>query len=383
VGGSSVGNCTSTAYPGACHIFSVTSTQTITVERLDADLTLTTPNALPLLIGDTVTFNAGVEETTELTAFPANLDSWEWTPTGGSPVGVCSWASWTCKLRLTAPGTMKIRGKVNGVAKTKELYISVLKPVLKISPPVAWAHVGQTTTHTASIMPTVDSNNNPIPWSVTNWKFRLAAPLPSGWIEGFTCAGLITCVFGPYTSPNENNATISVYATINGVADSATVPVIVVPCPTNNAPLDDPDVRQALKAQQDSSVTDGHERGGWIFYNPQTGRYTVLPDVDAIGAPTDCEFHLSNAPPLSLGDDWKPVALYHTHMRKPGDRLTCSRKYGMTARNGPSPEDMAAVDSSGRSQYIIDHDEVWYVSFPTKSVGGPWKYRGSGAAFPW
>jgi hypothetical protein len=109
-------------------------------------------------------------------------------------------------------------------------------------------------------------------------------------------------------------ATVTVFATINTVPDSAKGQVILAPCPTDNFPLDDPDIRKALKAQQDTSVAEGLERGGWIFYNTETGRYT--PVTDLWRSRTDCEHNFSG-PPLHLPPEWIPFGVWHTQ-QKPG-----------------------------------------------------------------
>lgn len=151
--------------------------------------------------------------------------------------------------------------------------------------------------------------------------------------------------------------------------------------PTNNRPLDDPNIRAGLKTQQALSVSEGLERGGWIFFNPATGRYTLVVDLDV--SRSDCK-HGFGAPPRDQPYGSIPVGTWHTHPKNPGQTLTCPQKPpGTQAANGPSPEDKQAVRDSGRPVYVMDNNEVWFISFPRQSIPPSWKHTGSGAACQW
>jgi hypothetical protein len=155
----------------------------------------------------------------------------------------------------------------------------------------------------------------------------------------------------------------------------------VVPCPTDIRPLVDPDVRTALKSQQALWVSEGRERGGWISCNVDTGRYTLVPNLDVNRS--DCN-HAFKSSPAILAPEWMAVGTWHTHPKNPGQPLTFPQKArGSTAANGPSPEDKQAVLESGRPVYVMENNEVWFISFPCQNFSPASKHTGPGAACQW
>jgi hypothetical protein len=218
---------------GPCFYYS-TDGQTVTLERVAAELALTVTDPNPDY-QDSVSFRLSVSPgSVDSKDIPWTLQTVTWTPDDGSyglPTQPCQWTSFqpvdvgavrTCTSPVWKSGTLTVTAIVNGQSQTRSVHITIRRPVLKISPERSDIVVGDTLVHTVSVTPATKKNGSPASWQVTNWRFKQT--VPQFW-SGQACGAVLTCKTGPYQIYDQ--AEITVYATINGTADSALAIVTV------------------------------------------------------------------------------------------------------------------------------------------------------------
>ena len=130
----------------------------------------------------------------------------------------------------------------------------------------------------------------------------------------------------------------------------------MIEAPSGTELLADPTVQSAFAAAWADSFADDpqlrHEEGGFIYYNPTTGKIAVRRTLPG----RRNELDLSSPPPVK---DSYLVGLFHTH---PSPSAT-----GWMP--DPSAEDHKLADGAGVPFFTISEEQV-YVIGPARRVGG-------------
>ena len=272
---------------GACYYYSTTG-QTVEIEKVRADFDLVaTPDMVDYQ--DTVSFVASISPgSVGGRDVPWGPDSVRWEPEDGSYSGwsqPCAWNSFvpvnsgavrTCRGAMTRSGTLTVFVRVNGEPQSRSVYVVVRRPKLMISPTYSTVLVGGSLSHTASVIPATKANGQPVSSQITSWYFRQTKP--PFW-SGQGCGAVTQCNTGPY-GMNEDGAILTVYATINGVADSAQATIRVRPAYlTLTATPDFVTSGDSVSFAANVSPGSGHtfQVTGW--------RWDPFPDVGGISAP--------------------------------------------------------------------------------------------------
>jgi hypothetical protein len=283
--------------------------------------------------------------------------SWRFQPdSGGPPIAICAANQVTCGFRPLTPGRVYVRARFNNSGwqfqSHRAVNVALVKLVLVASRRGVSAGEPVNFTLVASpARPIAASNWGWTPASTRSADFaRVAlseaiAPIAQGVALSGCTGGDLSCVW-------QVNGTMwkRVTALVNGRPKADSVRVVVVPCPTGDPILDDPDIRSALKDlwelsdgdSQDSTIFSNRKEQGGLFYQDTiSGRYTFVPatiysdQCRNISWPPD-------PPPPGL----KLVGRIHTHPVMPGATVACPNTdfAGYEWRNYPSPGEHSRAD---------------------------------------
>ncbi len=353
------------ALPGACGnpqipyapMYTVSGSQTVSVEALDSAHVDPTPNASAVPPGDTVSYTIRVDwdPTFTVTGF------WVWvsdtTTNNSTIVGNCARQK-TCRVVVRERGHVEVNGiaTLGGSLNSRSAVMGIEPPPFQVTAAPVSIAGPQPVTFTASV-------NAPIEWALASWTWRpdngTGGISPSNCtVSEKTCTRTIsksgwmkaTTVIGPYT-----------------LSDS--VHVSVVPCLTQDSLLDDSRIRNALNdalnaTNLNGSPWDRRERGGARIRRPDG---SILDTLFEIGSnDTPCSFDFASR---HLGNIGTPIVVWHTHPFTPQDPAD------------PLPYDVNSVPHSNCPQFATapppPPGKVYAAkpgpSIPNDTQGGIWQ----------
>lgn len=353
---------------GPCNTYT-SNGQSVAIDRVVGTLSVT---ASPT----TVNYNDTVTVTATVSAPPTpgktmewTIDSTTWAPAFGTQWAPCNWSHFVpnnnnqavtrvCKKPFTRSGTLTVYATVNAEKlQSPPIAIIVTPPKLKVTATPTIIQSTASVTFQASLTPTTVTN-----WSPSGWTWRPdvgtggIAPNNCNWWDK-TCTRTIS-----KQGWMKATATVGEYT----LADS--VKVWLIPCPTGDSIVDNPDLRMALIAHQDSSPTDGggKERGGLVVRNFATQRDSIvhLPNLTRGSCYVAWPFQLQPlAPPGYI-----VIAFWHTHWAPNGFNCTDPQGNSWAADRGLSKADWSASNILNCPLYTIDRSKIWRIN-PT--VAGP------------
>ena len=144
--------------------------------------------------------------------------------------------------------------------------------------------------------------------------------------------------------------------------------------------MDAPEVRQSLLSEFTQSAATQIERGGLIYRDNVSGRYTVHYSSGPL-APSQCRFGIQLLGPQ---EGYTLVGIWHTHPIAANKVFSNCPEYspGSRAQKGPSQPDYDSQKTAGVPAYIMDSTDIYRIQnnpgrrfwhSPTTLRSLPWK----------
>lgn len=299
---------------------------------------------------------------------PRYVQSWRFVEDGtGRVVDPGCGTSTTCGFGPPRSGRMRVSAWVNADSLTAEFPIQLGPVGLTLTPSRSSVAAGDSVTFTPAGTPAG------APVEVLSWSWQ-----PDSGAVVTVCGTNPTC-----TMAVPRGGTMKVSARVQGVTVAATAPVTVVPCPTGEPLLDQPKVREGLRAAWDSSNAGDPDRSKRIeravyFYDSAgTVVYRVVPSLTT---DTLC----SNGPPEPSPPPGRLIADAHVHPFKLNESLppACLPNQPMVSGyyakgfGGPSAADWARASGGHQPPVpvlIVDRDNLYRANpMPTDSAHFEW-----------
>lgn len=290
------------------------------------------------------------------------VDTVKWVPDGDSDGGeytetraayACAFTGWplTCSKQILGSGTLEVVAHVNGFRKVQSKHVKVREGAPKLTASRSGVVKGDTVSFQASW------TDGHVPVQIDQWKF---VPDTTPDVTG-ACGSWLN----PCKRAIQQSGTMTVKLVRNGVIRTARARVNVIPCPTGDDRLDDPNVRKGFSEMWRQSHADSapgaginpndpiatgwrKERASWVILRAN-GRFDVV--QAKLNWSTQCSINPvltqydSIKATLSPGDSI--VAFAHTHPSMPRDTVygNCDGKdaFGNTVRVQRYPGDSLGV----------------------------------------
>jgi hypothetical protein len=350
-----------------CVRFSEASPGSITYTPYSVDLT-STGDQPPVTYHGIAKFDIGAATPT-INGFTVGVDApeWLWTPDDtvkyGKPNPAPCGTAYTqhCEIYITHSGTMEARAYVNGTMKDAPRMHVTLKDSVYATASPPYGAANYTTTFT--VTSTADTA-----WYFDSWgKFY---PDAGGEMWITTCPAMWVTTrsqaCGPWNVPSSGTAVFFVILH-NNYRTTASTHVTVVPCPTKDSLLNDPDIRKKLDSlwrlswPDTNNLTNRVERSAMI-YKDATGKI-VFEINSSYSNNTACSSTLPSPPPGAT-----LLRYIHTHPARKDSFVQCDSKTSKRYADQfgkPSGDDWRALKDAndltpggGVIGWIIDQDEV-------------------------
>jgi hypothetical protein len=282
---------------------------------------------------------------------------------------------------ISEPGATCLPMPCHTQSGSQQVWIRPLPTQLVFTTNSRFITRGSSTRFDVSANPNLMASGGGRPRRVTAWRWRRANPSYTGsdtttiqWYCSNPAAQ--TC-----TLPIYENGTMSVDATVNGVAQTRSIVIVVNgPCPTGDTILDDPVTRAALAAawaQSNSSSAPASriERGAYTFDSAGVHIYRLSP-IDPVDTP--CRNAIipavpypgdplwgGHTHPFTIGDTLPPVC------NPPGSPSNAIYKYWNTY-GGPSGGDWFRAWNDQQPLVVADKDSMYRIyPYPIDSTLTP------------
>jgi hypothetical protein len=354
--------------------------QVVTIERVEASFSLT---ASPTFANynDVIAVTASISPSGPLDGreIPWTIDSTRWTPAFGQQQNPCSWADFlpqnsgptrTCQKAFKRGGTLSVWATVNGQAQFGSVTVVIPRSRVTLTAVPGTLTPNSAATFTASVAP-----SGP-PWSIGSWRWQPDSGAVGQGIGGGGCGWLEN----PCTKPITRSGTMTVFVSIDGVADSASARVNCLPCITGDSLLDDARIRRLLSrvlagSNPNAAPDQRVERVGVRLRRPDGSIVDSL--LPALPGASPCRsWGVGQWDPGSLNGAGTILVFIHSHPFKPGPATTDTLP--STCRNPALPSNLPQGAAPGPSpadagmpgpQLVIDKDNVYYLP---AGVGANW-----------
>lgn len=409
--------------------FDYVGSQSMTVVPVARTLTITAVPSTNFVAGDSITFTA-------TTPHPRTIRQWQWIPADtGQPVQVIAHCgtSVTCRMRVPGDGLLVVRarvvpwGQLNRI-ETAHARVTAPKPRLIVEVSRRFVGAGDTVLFTLRAEP-VRPITQPV-WATLS-SLRAEGLLNSGLraaqadevigrLAGMAISGCQPgspfCAWRVLATTRKD-----VNALVNGVAVSADAQVVIVPCPTGDPILDDPDMRAKLAWLLDtlsnandpdtSRSTSRKEWGGFFYRDNATGK-----TIFRLGQTfSNSVCHNDTWPPENPPLNATLIGRVHTHPASIGESVECLEnpsndperpdyRFGWrTYPGGPSDGDLETMWIPSRrhpvtkaivpnpmrflTQYIIDKQQVYRLKYDdprfAEALAGARSRHSAADQWPW
>ena len=324
---------------------------------------------------------------------PWSIDSTHWAPAYGTQSSPCAWNNFVpnnsgnprvCRKPFTRSGMLTVYATVNGDAHSESVEITVPRSHVHVTASPDAVSPNGSVTFTASISPSGPT------WNINSWSW-----LPDSGSAGQGISSGCGWNNNPCTRQLTRSGTMWVFATVDGMADTAAVHASCLPCQTGDSILDDGRIRRKLKEAIDASnANDTGPNRREVF-----GMRVRLPD----GRVVDTNFtNLPGATPCRAWDpaQWDPTSvgvpllIWHTHPFTPAVKTPtgnsapasellpvgptgCASRTGMGAFPGPSCITDAVTGDCGGDvnmewpQIVVDKSNVYWIDTPASPTLSP------------
>lgn len=286
---------------------------------------------------------------------------------------------------ISEPGATCLPMPCHWQEGTEAVWIKPVPTELVFSASARFVAPSTTVSFSVSANPNVMPSGGGMPRRVTAWRWRRASTSyngPDTTAIGWYCTNQTaqSC-----SLPIKESGTMTVDAIVNGVAQSKSVFINVIPCPTGDTLVDDFATRSGLTAAWAQSNANGPislrlERGSTTFDSTSLHVFRLTP-VD----PGDTPCRNANIPqapypgipiveshihPFSVGDSLPSSC--NLPNQPPGSYVTYGNKYG-----GPSGADWHRTWTDSLPEVIGDKDSLYRIyPYPIDSSqqNGNWVY---------